>query len=178
MSKSKKLDLTEVSYGKKKNKDTQETFEGRSFEQLFNEGVDLYQRGVSGDGKSAQKAVRVLEHLRKQKSSNSLVDAYYGASNCLMGKYEKNPMNKGKWISDGLNIVDQAQKRDPNNVKVRILRAYACFHLPAYFNRLGTAIEDFEYLLERNAREPGLIAEQTIKKISSNLQLAQKKYRK
>lgn len=175
MSKSKKVNPQASSYEKNKQKGNPSNYEGRSFEALFEEAIALYNRGISGDGKSAQKAVDLLEHLRIHKNGGNLVESYYGASNVLMGKYEKNPMNKGKWINKGLDILDQAQKRDPHNTKIRILRGYACYHLPVYLNRIGTTIEDFEYLLARNEKQPGIIADQTLKNITSDLQSAHKK---
>ncbi len=176
MSKSKKVDQQAYSSSHEKNKQkiNPTNYEGRSFEDLFAEALALYNRAVSGDGKSAQKAVDLLAYLRSHKNGDNLVESYYGASNVLMGKHEKNPMNKGKWINKGLDIIDQAQKRDPHNTKIRILRGYACYHLPAYLNRIGTTIEDFEYLLARNEKQPGIIAEQTLKNITSDLQSARK----
>ncbi len=176
MNKLKKLDQQDYSnsYEKNKQKSNTTNYEGRSFENLFDEALALYNRGISGDGKSAQKAIDLIEYLRSQKNGDILVESYYGASNVLMAKYEKNPMNKGKWINKGLDILDQAQKRDPHNTKIRILRGYACYHLPVYLNRISTTIEDFEYLLDRNEKQPGIIADQTLKKITSDLQSARK----
>ena len=174
MGKSKKVGQPPIAYVKYETKGNLDNLEGRSSEELINEAIDLYQRGVSGDGKSAQKAVDLLAHLRSQRPGDNVLDAYYGASNLLMGKYEKNPINKGKWINRGLDIVDKAHDRDPFNTKIRILRGYGCYHLPVYFNRIGTTIEDFEYLLSRNKKEPGVISEKLVRNITSDLETAYK----
>jgi len=178
LGKSKEVGQPPNAYVKNKAKGGANTLEGRSSEELFNEAIELYQRGVSGDGKSAQKAVDLFAHLRNQRHGDNVLDAYYGASNLLMGKFEKNPMNKGKWINQGLDIVDKAHKRDPDNTKIRILRGYGCYHLPVYFNRIGTTIEDFEYLLSRNQKEPGVISENLVRNITSDLETAYKTKKK
>ena len=165
------------SHEKSSNKVMAENVEGRSFEDLFNEAVELYQKAVSGHGKSLQKAIDIFKDLRNQKHGDNVLEAYCGASYLLMGKYEKNPMNKEKWIKDGLQIIDKAQNNDPNNVKVRILRGYSCYHLPAYFNRISTTIEDFEYLLSRREKDPRVLSDETFRKISSDVESARKKYK-
>lgn len=174
MGKSKKTGQPPIAHVKNKTKGNLDTLEGKSSEVLINEAIKLYQRGVSGDGKSAQKAVDLFAQLRNQRHGDNVIDAYYGASNLLMGKYEKNPLNKGKWINQGLDIVDKAYNRDPHNTKIRILRGYGCYHLPVYFNRIGTTIEDFEYLLSRNEKEPGVISEKMVRNITSDLESAYK----
>jgi hypothetical protein len=162
---------------KSKRKVSKDNLEGKSQQELFNDAVELYQRAVSGNGKCARQAVDLFKHLSDQVPGNSLIMAYYGASNVLMGRYEKIPMRKGTWINNGLDIIDKAVSKDPYNTKIRILRAYACFHLPAFFNRISTTINDFEYLLAQNEREPGCISEHIARKIKSDLEVARKKFR-
>lgn len=162
----------------KKHQSRTEEFAGKPFEELYREAIQLYQKGVSGNGKCAIKAVEILEYLRQKSRGNILLEAYCGASNVLMGKYERNPMQKGIWIKKGLDIIDRAQNKEPHNPQIRILRGYSCYHLPVYFKRMGTAIEDFEYLLSRNQKEPGVISEQMFRKITADLDSANKTKRR
>jgi tetratricopeptide (TPR) repeat protein len=155
-----------------------EDYSARSFQELYDEAIELYQKGIDGNSKSAIRAIEILEYLRSKSGGDNLLEAYYGASNILMGKYERNPMQKGKWTEKGLKAIDQAVNRDPHHTTIRILRGYSCYHLPGYLKRLGTAIEDFEYLLNRYQKEPGIISEQTSKRIASDLESAYKTKKK
>jgi len=65
LGKSKKVSQPPKAYVKNKAEGGVAIPEGRSSEELLNEAIELYQRGVSGDGKSVQKTVDLFAHLRK-----------------------------------------------------------------------------------------------------------------
>ena len=48
---------------------------------------------------------------------------------------------------EGIEIIENAVRRDPENIELRKIRAQHSYRLPeAFFHRTAAAITDFEYL--------------------------------
>jgi hypothetical protein len=54
----------------------------------------------------------------------------------------------------GIAYMDEAVKKAPNNVTVRLIRAYNSRRLPDFLGREHIAFEDFHYLSEMIANGP------------------------
>jgi tetratricopeptide (TPR) repeat protein len=143
---------------------------------LFSEAVELHMQGVEGDKEAVKKACKLMEKVRKLTSNNNLVEAYYGSTSTLLARDMVDPLEKLKKAADGLKILDRSVAKEPENTEIRILRAYVCSRIPEeFFHRSAIAIEDFNYLLSRYEREPGIFSQQTYWQILYNLGLVYKK---
>ena len=71
--------------------------------------------------------------------------------------------------------LDKAVKTDPRNVSARTIRAFTALVLPRYLRRLRTAIEDFDYLIDVKAEDPGALPDGMMPKVYYNLGLAEAK---
>ena len=50
--------------------------------------------------------------------------------------------------------MDKAIRKDPDNISVRMTRAYNSKSLPSFLNRGHLAVEDFEYLADLIEKNP------------------------
>lgn len=148
-----------------------------SSEELFNEARGLYQIGAAGDVKAARQALGILEYLYKEVPGNALYQAYYASAYILKAREETNLVEKGKISSMGLNILDRALSKEPDNIEIRIVHAYVCKNLPEWLNRGSTAIEDFQYLRSRYEADPSVFSEEFYHHIQSEIEEVQKKIR-
>lgn len=139
------------------------------WEKHFFEAKALYKNGVNGDADAARQASKLLEALHRQIPANTLIEAYYGGAYVLLAREEKNLVNKGKISNQGLKILDNAFRKDPDNIEIRILHAYVLKNLPDWLNRGPDAIEDFLYLKSRYEAAPGVFNEELYKKIQSDI---------
>jgi tetratricopeptide (TPR) repeat protein len=120
------------------------------WQDLFSEAVELHKKGVDGDKEAVKKAYDLLENVRNLCSNNSLVEAYYGSTLALQGRDLVDPLEKIKKAIKGLKILDQVVSKEPDNLEIRILRAFTCSRVPEEFlHRSSVAIEDLTYLLSR-----------------------------
>lgn len=149
--------------------------EREDWKSLFSEAVDLYMKGVEGDKEAVQKAYQSMEKVRKLTSNNNLVEAYYGGASALLARDIVDPLEKLKKATNGLKILDKSVTKDPENTEIRILRAYVCARIPEeFFHRSTIAIDDFNYLLSRYERDPGIFSKQMFWKILYDLGLVYK----
>lgn len=170
--KDKKKEPSKTSW--KKEKFDLTAYHDKPMKDLLDEIVGLYQEGVAGNGTSAEKALALLELARQKTEKDDVIDAYFAGANMLMGRYAKSPVEKGKSIYRGLSLIDDVVKRDPDNLKVRMIRGYACLYLPTYYNRISTAIEDMEYLIKRYESDPAVFSEAYYQRLQNNLEEARK----
>jgi tetratricopeptide (TPR) repeat protein len=137
---------------------------------LFEQAKKLHNRGVDGDKKAVREAHSILARLRAAEPGNALVEAFYGSSLALLARDAVQPLEKAEKAQDGLDALDRAVALDPNHKEIRLLRANVCARLPeAYFQCSDTAIEDFNYLLNRYHADPGFLSKKQAADIMRNL---------
>lgn len=136
-----------------------------NFEPLFQQAVELHNRGVAGDSAAVQEAFTQLEQLYKTYKGRPLLEAYYGSAMVLVARDKTDTSEKYKWASQGLKHLDQAVAASPRDGVIRQLRGRNAFNLPEqYFQRTQTAIEDYTAVIEQQQRgELQLDAEQYAK---------------
>ncbi|HYH03793.1 MAG TPA: hypothetical protein VEC37_11860 [Bacillota bacterium] len=136
---------------------------------------ELLQRGIEGDQEAVRTAYESLTGLRQIYPGDQLIEAYYGSILTLMGRDAVDPMQRLQYVRQGLKVLDEAVKNDPDQVMIRSLRGYVCFRLPeVFFHRTGTSVEDFSYLVARYEREPGVISEEFYNRLLKDLASANK----
>ncbi|MGI6605415.1 MAG: tetratricopeptide repeat protein [bacterium] len=127
----------------------------------LSEGTELRARALAGDQSAVKKALAFFQTAHEQDPSNSLIEAYYGDSLSLSGRHDEDPtVMFGKAIQ-GMKIIDHAVTASPDNIEIRLIRAYHSFRLPeAFFRRTATAIADFEYLRERYNADKSIMSKE------------------
>ena len=71
----------------------------------------------------------------------------------MMAQTTENSIKKMSYVNKGAGFMDKAVRRDPDNVSVRLTRAFNSKSLPSFLGRGHIALEDFEYLaglIEKN----------------------------
>ncbi|MCR2808006.1 hypothetical protein [Paenibacillus soyae] len=136
-----------------------------NFDALFQQAVELHNRGVAGDSAAVQQAYAQLEQLFKSYKGRPLLEAYFGSAMVLVARDKSDTSEKYKWASQGLKHLDQAVAASPRDGVIRQLRGRNAFNLPEqYFQRTQTAIEDYTAVIEQQQRgELQLDAEQYAK---------------
>jgi hypothetical protein len=136
--------------------------------------VKLTEAGINGDKKAVQEAYTLLEKLRYHYPHDTLILAYYGSALTLRGRDALDPIERLDHVRQGLKCLDNAVADDPDNVTIRILRGYTCYHLPEFFfHRTATSVTDFSYLISRYTKDPDLFSAQFVQQLKKDLALAQ-----
>lgn len=142
----------------------------------FEDAIALYHKGVKGNRKASQQALMVLEQLSNENPEHVEASAYYGSATALMARDVPIPKDKKKYATLGLKMLDEAVSKAPKNHTLRILRGNVCLRLPeSVFHRRSTAIEDFQYLVQRYEVDSTIMSESSYKSIVNELEKAQKR---
>ena len=95
-----------------------------NLEDSFAEGVSLYKLGLAGDQEAALEAYKRFNKICYYHSKNYLARAYFGSVTALLRRYEVNPRNKSKLVSEGMKLIEKAFSKDPENSEIRRLRNF------------------------------------------------------
>lgn len=140
---------------------------------LYEEAKKLHQKGVDGDKKAVKEAHEKFAKLRAAEPDNALIEAYYGSTLALLGRDALQPLEKAEKAQNGLDALDRAISMDPNQKRIRLMRANVCVRLPeAYFQSSETAIEDFNFLLDRYDEDSEYLSKKQVIEILRNLEKA------
>jgi cytochrome c-type biogenesis protein CcmH/NrfG len=124
------------------------------FETLKCIGI-AYHRMARKDAKTyAPKAVEILTKAFEANRKDYESMCYLGSATTMMAKRTWNPMKKMTYVNKGAALMDKAIRKDPDNISVRMTRAYNSKSLPSFLNRGHLAVEDFEYLADLIEKNP------------------------
>ena len=124
------------------------------FETMKGIGV-AYHRMARKDAKTyAPKAVEILTKAFEANKKDYETMCYLGSATTTMAQTTWNPMKKMSYVNKGAALMDKAIRKDPDNVSVRMTRAYNSKSLPSFLNRGHLAVEDFEYLADLIEKNP------------------------
>ena len=136
------------------------TKEVNGTEKILEEAIKLHDLGVAGDKKAVVEAHKLLKEFLEQEPENVEAKGYLGSIISLLGRDSINPNERMNKALEGLKILDQVVKINPENTQVRILRANVCYRLPEmYFHRTDTAVEDFKHMISRYEKDQNIFTE-------------------
>ena len=139
----------------------------------YEEAKKLHQKGVDGDKRAVREAYEKFTKLRAAHPGNALFEAFYGSTLALLARDAAQPLEKAEKAQDGLDALDRAVSMDPNHKEIRLLRANVCVRLPeVYFQSSSTAIEDFNYLLDRYNADSKYLSKKQVAEVLRNLSKA------
>jgi hypothetical protein len=111
-----------------------------------------YFEAVEGNTAALNEARSTFGKLRQEYPDDALILAYGGSTQLLEAAKTLAIWRKGKLSRQGLEALDQAVARAPENPEIRFIRAASTFHLPSLFRRSEQSRADFEWLAARAAR--------------------------
>jgi tetratricopeptide (TPR) repeat protein len=129
-----------------------------SFNERLDPAIQLYREGMAGNVTAVQEANLLLERLRFDYPAHPLADAYHGSTMILIARDKTKPMDKLRWSSNGLKLLDKAVAAAPQDSLIRLLRGKAAYKLPEkYLHRTQTALEDYTFLIDQEISQEGII---------------------
>jgi len=131
-------------------------------------GVAYHMMATRDAEKYAPKAVEFLSKALEMNKGDCESMCYLGSAMTMMAKTTWNPMKKISYVNNGTGLMDEAIKKAPDNVSVRMTRAINSRRLPSYLERGPIALTDFEYLTHLIEKHPEIPTE-TKKMVYMNL---------
>ncbi len=119
------------------------------FDTLFQQAKNFYYQGAYGDKSAASKGNKLFSKLYKEAPQDARVKAYYGSERLLEAAHTWAPWKKYSLSKQGIQLLDSAVERSPNNLEVRFVRAVTTYNLPGFFGRKKQSEQDFSYLSSR-----------------------------
>lgn len=80
-------------------------------------------------------------------SSAPILVCYKGVAEMMQAKYGFNPVSKLIRFKKGKKLIEEAVKKQPDNLEIRFLRLAIQTNLPTFLNYSDNIIEDKKYLL-------------------------------
>lgn len=102
--------------------------------------------GSQQDKKAVNKAEKYLSHFLTIDSKHGLALVYYGSVLTMKARDAFFPWDKMKYVKKGISRMDKAIFFEPDNPEVRLIRGINSTSMPAMFNRLSLALEDFNQI--------------------------------
>ena len=131
-------------------------------------GIAYHIMATKDARKYAPLAFKTLSEVREWNEADYVTICYLGSATTMMAATTNNLMEKGSYTNRGIALMDKAVRKAPDNVTVRLTRAYNSKSLPDFLERKSVAIEDFEHLAEMIRK--GSLSSISIKKaVYSNL---------
>lgn len=112
----------------------------------LNLGKLYFQLARSGKKEYLKKAEKQFSKVIKLQPDNNTALCWSGCVVVIKAKYAWFPPLKGYYVIAGLKKMDKAVKMSPDNIENRQIRGQTCLQIPTMFNRIDTAIEDFDKL--------------------------------
>jgi tetratricopeptide (TPR) repeat protein len=127
-------------------------------ESLQGLGIVYHSMAIQDSKAYAKKAVQYLEQAHQKRPDDYVVLCYLGSAHTLQAKDASNPMCKVYHLNKGVEYMDKAVRKDPENITVRLIRANNSKALsPMFLSQRSIAYEDFEHLaslFEKGGRVP------------------------
>lgn len=113
--------------------------------------ADLLARFVDAAAKAGEidRAIARFEKLEKEHPENPDVQSEFGRALLAKTRDTKDLMEQGKYAFSAVAKFDRALELNPEHFRARLLRGATNYHMPAFTNRLGSAIGDFEALVKQ-----------------------------
>jgi tetratricopeptide (TPR) repeat protein len=116
------------------------------YEALQGLGIVYHYMAIKDSKAYSKKAIKVLEQAYKSQPEDYVVLCCLGSAYTLMAKDAASPLSKMDYFNKGVEYMDKAVRKDPDNFMIRMIRANNSKGLPKFLNRRSIAYEDLEYL--------------------------------
>lgn len=117
------------------------------YESLQGLGIVYHNMAIQDSKAYGQKAAQYLEQAYQKKPDDHVVLCYLGSAYTLLAKDAWNPVSKAYYLNKGVEYMDKAVRKAPDNITVRLIRANNSKALSSKFlSQRSIAYEDFEHL--------------------------------
>lgn len=124
------------------------------------EGFQLNGLAVAGNNNAAETALAFFQKAAGDHPPDNIAQAYYASCLAITGRDSTDSKVVFENTLMGLTLLNRSVSRDPDNHKIRILRAYLLFSLPENLLHLShKGIKDFLYLITEYERDGGIFSE-------------------
>lgn len=131
-----------------------------AFDEALSKGIEFHNLAVQGEKSATSEALGWLAKAKELRPESPEAKAYYGSSLALLGRDSIDPKERFTKVLEGLRLLDQAVKANPDHITVRIVRAYVNYRLPElHFHRTQVAIDDFRFLVDRYSKDSSVFPE-------------------
>ncbi|HHW39886.1 MAG TPA: tetratricopeptide repeat protein [Syntrophomonadaceae bacterium] len=135
---------------------------GKKKGEVLEEGVKLYELALTGDKDATQKAFAFFAKAIQADPGDLLLKAYYADCMSLKGRDAADPTEMFANAIKAMQLFDEIVNRNPDNWKIRLMRARHSFRLPeGFFHRTASAIADFDYLIRCYENDHSSFPEET-----------------
>lgn len=122
------------------------------------EAKQLYGRALAGDRPAAGMALEIFTRVMQEDPENPMLLAALADCHSLLGRSAEEPSEMFAEALTAMKYFDDALKLDPENIRLRLMRAAQSLRLPeAFFKRTATAIGDLEYIVSRYDNDPTVL---------------------
>jgi hypothetical protein len=129
--------------------------ESGDYDTLKGLGIACHMLAKSDPEKFGPLAVEALTRAWEMGPKDYEALCYLGSATTMMAQTTLNPVKKMSYANKGIALMDKAVRKAPDNVSVRLTRAYNSISLPSFLEREDIAVEDFEHLAAMIKRDPG-----------------------
>jgi len=116
----------------------------RSAEPELREVKSLFEAAVHSKD-SADRLLKILYSVGQ--SSSPLLICYKGAAEMIRCRYGFNPIHKFSRFKKGRILIEEAVKKEPDNLEIRFVRFAIQTNIPAFLNYNDHITNDKKYLL-------------------------------
>jgi tetratricopeptide (TPR) repeat protein len=119
--------------------------------------------------------LKLLERAIVIAPNDPAARAWLGSVQVQMTRTTEDLGERLQWAKKGMKTLDEAAEDFPNQPVVYIVRGITSVRMPDQFRRYVLSIQDFNRVLELQAREPATVSDEAMPLIYLNLGLAYKK---
>ena len=127
------------------------------YEVLRSLGTAYHYLALKDSGAYAKKAVQTLESAYGKNQEDYQVLCYLGDAYLLLAKDGGDGMSRAANATKGLEYMDKAVRKAPDDITIRLTRGYSAKASPRSLNRRPIAYDDFEHvvmLFEKGLKAP------------------------
>lgn len=117
-------------------------------------GIAAHQLAMLAGKGYSDKAVKYLSVYLDKVPDDVVVQAYLGSSYAMLARDSGAVIKRLSNVNKGIDILNNAVKKAPDNFVVRMVRGSVFYELPTMFNYTKEAFEDFSYVVSRFGSEP------------------------
>jgi len=105
--------------------------------------------GAVKDEDKLDESILLFEELKTEiPNIQGKATTYLGSLTMLKGKHAFWPHKKVEYVNDGIKIMDQGLKQDPNNLESLFIYGSSCFYLPFFLGKSDLADQKFKKFIE------------------------------
>lgn len=108
-------------------------------------------------GENSEEVSKTL--ISKSKSAyettkKPIYEAFYAVGNFFMAKHAGNPISKYSYFNKGKKLLEDAVKKEPNNLEIRLMRYISQEKTPKFLGYNSNLKTDKEFILKNYKNSP------------------------